>query len=218
MKYVAAALVMCLFASQGLAEVPPGSAQKPAALSAVRAGDVTARTIERTSQMEMKILTGGGFVAFMVSQDWGVISMQSKLPVANAVFKLPNAAEEETPDSTNLALLLYDSSERGRAAFDAPLKQLGDAAPEAESLGEWQIYRQKAKQGDTMYSILDAKRDHVADVSVKIRLAWPHLAANVADYDTLMESIFRAFLNSIHGQVGPYTPAAGEELYRHPTK
>ena len=86
-----------------------------------------------------------------------------------------------------------------------------------ESLPDWTIHRQKAKQGGTVYSILDAKRDRVADVSVSVRLAWPRLAANSASYDANMESTFRGFLTSIHGAIGPYTPAEGEVI-RRPTK
>jgi hypothetical protein len=183
-----------------------------------RAGDVSARTMQDTSAVEMKIFTTAGFVAFTVGSGWSVLSMQSQLPIATAVLQLPNPADGGTPDSTNLVLMLYaPDSERGRATFEAPVKQYGETAPGVASLDEWTIYHQKAKQGGTVYSILDAKRGRVADVSVSVRLAWPHLLTNPATYDAEMESAFRAFLASVHGAIGPYMPAA-DEVIRRPEK
>jgi hypothetical protein len=168
--------------------------------------------------VEMKIFTGKGFVGFSVDDNWPVLSMQTELPVAAALFQLPNSADEGTPHSTNLVLMLYDTkSERGRTAFEGTVKQYGKTAPQAESVEGWTIYRQKAKQGDTLYTILDATREDVADVSASVRLAWPHLVNNTATYEAEMESVFRAFLTSVHGSIGPYTPRPGEGIWR-PTK
>lgn len=168
-----------------------------------------------TADTEQKILTPKGHVAFTTADDWTVLQMQSKLPVAVAVFQLPNAADEGTPDSTNLVLTLFEhGSEKEKTVFAAPVAQLGATPPAVESFGGWTIYRQDAKQGATPYSIWDAKKEGVADVSASVRFAWPHLANNPANYGERMETTFKAFLKSVRGGVGEYKPRDGEVVRR----
>jgi hypothetical protein len=168
--------------------------------------------------VEMKIVTTTGFVAFTVGDNWSVQSMQSRMPIAAGVFQIPNSADNGTKDSTNLIVMLFQAdSDKAREKFESPIKQYGAVAPESVPFDEWIIYRQVAKQGDTIYSILDAKRKAVADVSVSVRLAWPHLGPNSDAYGVEMESLFRAFLKSVRGGVGTYVPRDGEVI-RRPVK
>jgi hypothetical protein len=152
---------------------------------------------------QLKIVTEKGYVAFVAGDDWSVLSMETKPPVATAVFQLPNPADEATPESTNLVLILYDlATEKGRAGFERPLPQYGDE-PKPESMpGGWTVYRQSGIQNSTQYTVLDAKRTDIADVAASVRLAWPHLPGNPQDYDARMESTFRAFLESVEGHLG----------------
>ena len=160
-----------------------------------------------SAAVEMNIVTNKGFVVFTVADDWLVTSMQSKLPIAAAAFQIPNPADHGTADSTDLAIVLYDShSKRARSAFASPVKQYGSVPPEIKHVAGWKVYRQEALQGSTRYTVLDAKRAGIADVLVTVRLAWPHLDSNSTEYDAAMESIFREFLASIRGEIGPYVP------------
>ncbi len=155
---------------------------------------------------ELKIPTTKGFVAFSVEGDWPVLSMQIKPPIASAAFRIPNPADAGTPDSSNIVIALYDTqSAEARTAFKTPVKQYGPARPKAQALGPWTVYRQAAVQGDTHYTIVDAKRSGVADVpdiAVGVRMVWPQLAGNAADYDAGMEVVLKSVLDSIHG--GPF--------------
>jgi hypothetical protein len=166
----------------------------------------------------LKIITQTGALAFTVDDDWAVLNMQSKLPVAAAVFQLPNPADRQTADSTNLVLKFYDlNTDAGRTAYDVPVKQYGSSAPKTENVDAWTIFRQEALQGATRYTILDARRDQVADsanISATARLAWPHLKGNAKKYDALMEARFRKFLNSVQGELGPYRPQENEVIRR----
>jgi hypothetical protein len=165
--------------------------------------------------VELKILTDHGYVAFAPGDDWPVISTQTHLPVAVMAFQIPNAADEGTPDSTNLSISLYDlGTERGRDAFARSGAQLGLQPPSVENIGAWRVIRQESTQGATSYTILDAQRSTGADVAVSVRLAWPHLASNRAAYDAEMEAILRGFISSVHGEKGPYTPKDGEVIRR----
>jgi hypothetical protein len=158
-----------------------------------------------SAPVEMSIVTNKGFVTFVVGDDWPVVSMQSKLPIAAAAFAIPNPADQGTPDSTNIVLMLYDAhSRRARSLFEAPVTEPGSSAPQIEHIADWTVYRQDVVQGSTRYTILDAKRARIADVLVKVRLAWPHLDSNSERYDADMESTFREFLASIRGTIGRY--------------
>lgn len=170
------------------------------------------------ADVRLTIITTGGSVAFTVGDDWPVIAMQSKMPIAAASFQIPNSADEGTSESTNLALMLYDlSTGRGRTAFETPIKQYGTEAPKTEHFGEWTVYRQEVLQGAMRYTIIDAKKSNVADVSVSARLAWPHLESNPKNYDSQMEFVFLTFLGSVHGEFGQYTPRSNE-VVRRPEK
>ncbi|HME70609.1 MAG TPA: hypothetical protein VKM54_12170 [Myxococcota bacterium] len=107
-------------------------------------------------------------------------------------------------------------SEKARDALKRVGEHYGQAEPKVESFKEWTIYRQEAKQGEVVYSLLDAKRN-VADVAVGVRLAWPHLRNNPPGYDAEMEVTFRSVLDSIYGNIGPYQPKPGEVI-RRPTQ
>ncbi len=161
-------------------------------------------TSTTASGIEFKIITPKGFVAFSVGSEWPVIAMQSKLPIAAAGFQIPNPADENTSDSTNLAITLYDETiAKGREALGAVGKAYDRKPPMIDHRNNWIIYAQESKQGDTLYTILDGKTK-IADVAVAIRLAWPHLANNAQDYDKQMKALFRRVLDSIHGSMGPY--------------
>lgn len=168
-----------------------------------------------TADTLLKIVTNNGAVSFVAHDNWPVLSMQSKLPVAAVVFQLPNPADENTPHSTNLVLKLYDKlSEKGKSAYATPAPRYGTVAPTVRTWEGWLISRQEFQQNGVPYTILDAKRPDVGDVSASVRLAWPHLAANVPSYDRDLELQFQQFLRSVQGQTGKYKPQDGEVIRR----
>jgi hypothetical protein len=163
----------------------------------------------------LKLVTNNGVVSFVADDQWPVVSMQSKLPVAAVAFQLPNAADEDTPHSTNLVLKLYDqNSEKGKSAYAAPAPHYGAAPLPVEKWQGWTISRQETQTNGVPYTILDAKRPDVGDVSASARLAWPHLAANARSYDRDVELRFRQFLQSVQGKRGKYEPQEGEVVRR----
>lgn len=165
---------------------------------------------------ELKIITNGGHVAFTAGDDWQVLQMQTEMPVATIVFQLPNPADVGSSDSTNLVIQLFEKgSAAEKSIFASPAQQYGAVPPILDSLQGWTIIRQNASRGTTTYSVWDAKKSGVADVSVSIRLAWPQLATNSPNYAAEMESLFRQFLLSVSGEVGAYEPQDGEITRRH---
>ena len=163
---------------------------------------------------ELKFLTEFGYVGFAVEDSWPIVSMQSKLPIAVATFQIPNEADEDTPDSTNLAIVFY---QHGDATAEKALSEVGEllsaVPPAVEEHGAWKIYRQRAMQASTWYTVLDARRE-LEKGAASVRLAWPELAGNAPDYDAQMRRTFDQVLASIHAFVGQYSPKPGEVIRR----
>lgn len=150
-----------------------------------------------------KIVTPQGHVAFAVGDDWKVVQMQTRMPVATAVYQVPNPADEKTSESTNVVIILYDlSTDRGRRRFNIPLPTYGEKKPAESTQEGWTVFRQTGTQNDVQYTILDARRDKIGDVAASVRVAWPHLPGNAKGYDERMEKTFRSFLASITGHIG----------------
>jgi hypothetical protein len=161
--------------------------------------------------VELTILTGNGHVAFTAVDEWPVVAAQTHLPTAVMAFQIPNSADEGTSDSTNLSLSLYDlDTPQGRKAFAALHTPSGSTPCTASAIDAWDTSCAEARQGNTTYTIMDARRREVADVAANVRLAWPHLPSNPGDYDTKMKAAFRDFVLSVHGAKGPYVPREGE--------
>lgn len=167
-------------------------------------------------EVEMKVVTADGYVAFRVDGSWPVVASDSKPPVSVLAFQIPNAADDGTPDSTNVAVSVFQlDSETGRTGLAAVPTRVGAAEPKRERFEGWEVFRQEGRQGPTAYSIVDAKRT-LAQAGVAVRVAWPHLSRNPPDYDARMEATLRALLRSVREHVGPWQPQEGEVIHRPP--
>lgn len=167
--------------------------------------------------VELKIFTKNGYVGYTAIDHWLVIGTQSKPPIAVMAFQIPNEADEGTPDLTNLSISIYTpESEKAQNAVKKIGLSYGANQPEISQYKEWTVYKQNANQGNTTYTIIDAKK-MVTDVIVGIRLAWPHLERNASNYNQEMVSTFNAFLDSVTGKLGTYESTPGEVI-RRPVK
>ncbi len=148
---------------------------------------------------EIQMPTPKGFVAFTVEGQWPVLSIQTKYPVASAAFRIPHSTDADSPDTSNIVIAFYDlRSEEARTAYATPPKQYGAAPPVPEARGGWALYRQVGQQGDTPYTIVDAKRARVAGVAVSVRMVWPRRGADPAAFDADMERALQGVLQSVH--------------------
>lgn len=149
--------------------------------------------------IEIKMPTPKGSVAFTVEGQWPVLALQTRYPVASVAYRIPHPADADTPDSSNIVIAFYDPrTEEGRSAFATPPKQYGSTAPVVQTWGAWTLYRQLGQQGDTPYTIVDAKRAAVAGVAVSVRMVWPQRAESPAERDASMERVLQDVLQSVH--------------------
>jgi hypothetical protein len=167
--------------------------------------------------VEFTVITTKGEVGFTAEDDWVVIGMQTKLPVAVVAFQIKDPADEGTQDSTNLAVNLYDlGTPQGREAIKKVGKKYGIDQPKASRVGDWQVFDQQSTQNGSVYTTLDARRE-VADVTVSVRLAWPHLKAHTKGHESAMRALFARVLASVHGRLGPHDAKPGE-INRRPVR
>ena len=151
-------------------------------------------------------------VQFSVPGEWPVISNSSTSEKTVFAFQIPNPADNGTPDSSNLSIIATDlKTDQERDAFQAQPPSTGHDALEKKVVEGWRCSTFSAKQRSTQYVIWDCRRI-VADCGVAVRVAWPHLAKNPADYDRRMEIVLSSFLTS----VSPFKGIPKSGVLRHP--
>ena len=129
-------------------------------------------------------------------------------------FQIPNAADKDTSDSSNLSIIATDlKSAQEKEAFQKQAPSTNQDAKEKDLVKDWKCSTFSAAQHSTQteYVIWDCRRV-VADSGVSVRLAWPHLPKNPPDYDKQMEAVLSSFLTN----VGPFAGLPKSGVLRHP--
>ncbi len=155
-----------------------------------------------------------GRVQFSVPANWPVIANKSTSEKTVFAFQIPNAADEGTPDSSNLSIIATDlKSAQDKDAFGKQAPSANQNAQEMNLVEGWKCSTFSAKQSSTQteYAIWDCRRV-IADCGVSVRIAWPHLPRNPPDYDKQMETGLSSFLI----RVGPYKNLPESGVLRHP--
>lgn len=136
-------------------------------------------------------------IQFTVPGEWKVIAGKSDASRTTFAFQIPNPADEGTPDSTNLALVAYSLNQPAeKESFEVKKSQRGPGATDQKLVDGWECSTFSAKQKDTSYTDWDCTRI-VGQTGVFVRLAWPHLVMNPADYDKDMETALSDVLKSV---------------------
>jgi hypothetical protein len=136
-------------------------------------------------------------VRFSVPGDWPVIASKSTPEKTVFGFQIPNPADKGTPDSTNLSIVsLYLKDTQDKDAFEKKSSSPDHPAQEKTVVDGWRCTTFSAMQKSTQYVALDCRRI-VNDCGVWVRIAWPHLPKNPADYDKRMEAILSDLLASV---------------------
>ncbi len=141
-------------------------------------------------------------VQFSVPANWPVIANKSTSEKTVFAFQVPNAADKDTSDSTNLAIVAMDlGTAQDRDAFQKQAPSTDHNAQKKKLVEGWGCSTFSAIQHSTkaQYVIWDCRRI-IVDCGVSVRIAWPHLPENPPDYDNQMEMVLSNFLTS----VGPF--------------
>lgn len=141
-------------------------------------------------------------VQFSVPGDWPVLASKSTSEKTVFTFQIPNAADSDTSDSTNLSFIsTYLRSAQDRDAFQKQSSSTDHNAQEKKLVEGWgcSTFSAIQRSTQTQYVIWDCRRI-ISDCGISVRIAWPHLPKNPPDYDKQMEIVLSNFLTS----VGPF--------------
>jgi hypothetical protein len=139
-------------------------------------------------------------IRFAVPSNWPVTASKSTAEKTVFAFQIPNAADDGTSDSTNLSIIsTFLKSEQDKEAFNKKQSRTDHGAQEKKIAEGWRCSSFSAAQGTTPYVVWDCYRI-IDESGVSVRIAWPHLPKNPADYDNQMHTILSNFLTS----VGPF--------------
>jgi hypothetical protein len=153
-------------------------------------------------------------VQFSVPGIWPVIANKSTSEKTVFAFQIPNAADKGTSDSSNLSITAADlKTAQDRDVFQKQVSSGDHDAQEKKLVDGWECSTFSAIQHSTQaqYVIWDCRRT-IDDCGVSVRLAWPHLPKNPADYDNQMETVLSTFLTS----VGPFKGVPKSGVLRRP--
>jgi len=143
------------------------------------------------------VFTIVGRVQFAVPGEWPVVASKSTAEKTVFAFQIPNAADKKTPDSTNISIVASDLKDaKDREAFEKKASTLDHDAQEKQLVEGWRCSSFSAMQKSTEYIAWDCYRV-VAECGIAVRIAWPHLPKNPADYDKQMETVLSDFLISV---------------------
>jgi hypothetical protein len=155
---------------------------------------LAASVLFATDKVEFSIVAR---VRFAVPGDWKVISSKSDAEVTVFAFRMPNPADEGTPDSTNLAFIAsYLKDQAAKSAFDKKASHREPNASDRRLVDKWSCTSFSGNQEATSYEVWDCYRI-VAKCGVHVRMAWPHLPKNPPDYDKSMEAALKDVLESV---------------------
>jgi hypothetical protein len=153
-------------------------------------------------------------VQFSVPGDWPVIASTSTREKTVFAFQIPNVADKDASDSSNLSIIATDlMTAQNRDAFQNQASGTDHNAQKKALVEGWECSTFSAIQHSTQseYVIWDCRRI-VADCGVSVRIAWPHLPKDPPDYDKQMETVLSNFLAGVGAFKG--MPKSG--VLRHP--
>jgi hypothetical protein len=158
---------------------------------------LVALAIARSGAADKVVFTIFAEIQFAVPADWEVVANKSDTKSTLFAFKIPNPAEEGTPDPTNLLLQSFYLKDPGaKAKFEEKSKAQDPDARKRPVAAHWDCTSFTGKQGSTSYDVWDCHQT-VAKAGVYVRLAWPHLSSNPPNYDEQMQATLVDVLTSV---------------------
>lgn len=130
-----------------------------------------------------------GRIKFSVPSNWQVIANKSSAEKTIFAFQIPNAADNGTPDSSNLSIISsYLKDANDRHAFKKKATTTEHNSQAKELVEGWRCRSFSSITKSTQYVVWDCYRI-VEDCGVSVRIAWPHLPKNVPNYNEQMETV-----------------------------
>jgi len=161
-------------------------------------------------RIHFTLITPNGHVGFATGA-WQLVNAHGGMPAAGFDFQIPDPADRQTEESTDISLNFYQPDTRtardAEAQFGKSLEPAG--RPVKETYKDWTIYSQSLVAKGVPYSIIDAE-SRQADVDVIVKLNWPHLTGQPGTHNADMRALLLKTLDSVTAGMGTYTVQPGE--------
>jgi len=180
-----------------------------------RAGDLHSLPKDASGQIEFGIITNKGYVSFAVGGEWALLDVKTEPPITTMLFRIPNSADEGSPDSTSCTVMSFENGVPEAMAGLERMVSKAAAEGKKANYGKWTTFKSSGLQEKTTYQVRAAVREFQG-TTVFVYSAWPQLPKNSKNYDELMDAVFRALLDTVKGGLGPKPMREGETIRRPP--
>jgi hypothetical protein len=157
------------------------------------------------------LVTDRGALSFAVPGDWKAIQLDFKLPVATAVYEVPDPSTLDGASSTNCSMAFADpNTPEGQALISRVTAFGGD---DSQHNG-WTLH----SRTEAATTIAPATVERVATraqgfVTAVAMCAWSQTAQHDAAYDGYMAKIFNTLLDQVSAPTAPFKARPGETFF-----
>ena len=155
------------------------------------------------------LISRQGSLGFAVPGDWKAVQFDFKLPVATAVYEVPDPSTLEGGSNTNCSMAFADPATPEGKALVARAGAFGGSD---SARNGWTLH----SRGDTADAV--TTREVVAvkaegQITAVAMCAWPNGATHDATYDAYMTKLFNTMLDSVQAAPSPFKARPGETFF-----
>ncbi len=156
------------------------------------------------------LITHSGALGFAVPGDWKVIQLDFKLPVATAVYDVPDPSALDGVSNTNCSMAFADPTTPEGQAVVARAAALGG---DNTSHDGWAVHARTDTADTTSPTAEMVATRAQGFVTAVAMCAWPKGGTHDATYDAYMTRQFTALLGSVQAPAAPFKARPGETFF-----
>ncbi len=156
------------------------------------------------------LITDRGALQFAVPGSWKEIQLDFKLPVANAVFDVPDPSSLSGASNTNCSMAFADPSTPQGQAVIVRVASFG-GNNDASHNGWDERTRTETADGVSTVEVVASKPEGF--VTAVAMCAWAKDATHDAAYETYMAKQIDTLLGSVAAAPSPFKPRPGETFF-----
>ena len=155
------------------------------------------------------LVTDRGALGFAVPGDWKQIQLDFKLPVANAVYDVPDPSTLSGGSNTNCSMAFADPATPEGQAVIGRVTAFGGTDSQRNG---WSIHSRTETNGDaaTVEVVASKPQGFVTAVAM---CAWGQGGSHDAAYETYMGKLFDTLLDSVAAAPAPFKARPGETFF-----
>jgi len=155
------------------------------------------------------LISHNAALSFAVPGDWKVLRFDFKLPVATAVYEVPDPSTLEGSSNTNCSMAFADPATTDGQALVARVLAFGGGDGQRDG---WALHT-RTDTADTASTVETVAIRAQGQVDAVAMCAWPKSATHDATYDAYMMRLFDALLDSVGTAPTPFKARPGETFF-----